>query len=238
MEATIESVGYDPVFNAWKQLTQYQEVWNVSGRIIQDPANVSSSSAAQWMSGMIAELRAALLNMSRPRITMLHDDLTVSCFDIDPAQCSDGPTISNIQFPKSGDDVFTSGNNYSFQVTAVRNVGSSSNHGILEFQESLEHLSGGLVVDYVGGTINLAEKQIVKENEPWSYLQSGSAVGLYGYPIPPPPIYPQHRTRMKFPKLYAPEIAYPVQQRFKIEWSYEFMSDVALPNALPHAFYI
>ena len=238
LEASVDSVAYDGVFNAFRQMLQYRETWSVSGRIVTDQTVTTTAQAASWMSNAITELRNDLLTMVRPRVTMLNDDLSVSCWDLDPAVCVEGPTIQGIQFPKDGQDIFVTGNNYSFQVVAVKNLVGSNAHGVLEFNESLENTAGGQINGHVGGIINPAEPQIFKQFEPWKYMQSGTAMGQYGYPTIPPPIYPSSLTRPVRRKVYSPEIAYPVPQRFRIDWSYEFESNIALPLVPPHSFYV
>ena len=238
LEATVDDVAYEGIYNGFRQMLQYREIWNVSGRIVTDQTVTSAAQAASWMSGAINELRNDLLTMVRPRVTMLNDDLSVSCWDLDPLACVEGPTIQSIRFPRDGQDIFVTGNNYAFQVVAVKNLTSSGAHGVLEFNEGLENVAGGQINGHVGGIINPAEPQVFKQFEPWKYIQSGSALGQYGFPNIPPPIYPSSMTRPVRKKVYSPEIAFPVPQRFRIDWSYEFESSVALPLVPPHSFYV
>lgn len=236
LEATVDNVGYEPMFDRNKVLTHYSEVWSVSGRIILDTASIGSLTLSQAMSNEINSLRSDLLTLIRPRVTFLHDDLTVSCYDLDPSTCIEGPTVEGLQFPRDGQDIFTSGNGYSFTVRCTRAAANNQSAGILEFSETCENVAGGMIIGHVGGAINDAEKQIFKSNEPWKYIQSGSALGLYGYPAIPNPLFQFSLTRPCRPKYYSAEIIYPVPMRFRVDWSYEFESAHPLPNAIPHQF--
>lgn len=233
LEANLDDVSYEGVYNAFNQMRQVKETWRISGRIVNDDIG-GTSAAAAWMTEAVKEFRTDLVTANRPRVTFLTDDMSVSAYDMDPMVCVEGPTIQDISFP-IGEDIYTTGHNYSFGVTATRAVGSG--HDVLEFSESLENSAGGRLIGHVGGIVNPAEPQVFKEFEPWRWSQTGSAVGMYGYPLIPGPIYPANQIRPVRIKLYGPEIIYPVPQRFKIDWSYEFESNVALPPTTPHTFF-
>jgi hypothetical protein len=111
---------------------------------------------------------------------------------------------------------------------------------ILAFHESLSFSGGGPRDVHLQPLTGLPVKQRVAQATPYRVSQTGSAIGQFSYPFPPPPIWPvaemrdQRRIEQKSPKRAGP-IGYPYFTEFQIDWSYQFEAAIPLVG-LPHRF--
>ncbi len=220
------SVSYAPVYDNRKQAIYVDETWNITGRLVlQEDASQANMTLA------INQL-ARDLEQPRPDLQFLEDDgYTPSAFRLLAANCLEGPNLISAEFPSGGNDVYATGVAYSAQFQARKAI--ARNDAITEFSEQLSNPTGGQVEGYVGGAINLPERQVFKQSEPYTYTQSGRAVGLYGYPIPPLPLWPAWQLRRNKPVYLSPRISFPIPMEFEVQWEYNFGSEFPLIGT-PH----
>lgn len=234
LEATVDDVSYQPMFNVRRQAVRMQIQWQITGRMVYGYSFPTSGNAQQSMTTALNELVNFIQSRNRPKVTLLHDDgATASFFNLDPATCIEGPWIDTTRIPRTAEDIYTASQVYQLTVTAMK-LGTTADTDLISFTETVSQAAGGQIVGCVGGAINFAEKQIFKQHEPYSYIQDGSAVGLLGYPIPPNSIYPSDRARPRRITRVSPRVLYPIPQEFEIRWSDEFISPFPLLDVYPH----
>ncbi len=225
------SIAYQVAYDGFNRASTVKVTWGISGRVIQQ-----SNATATGMSQKIAILKQDF-SQFRPDLHFYEDDgITPTELRLLASELLDGPNLLDLSFPDKEPDVYTTGVEYgaTFEGTG-RAVGATANP-ISEFQETITPGDdGGLILGYVGGALNPPELQVFKQAEAWSYTQSGSAVGLYGYPDPPPPLWPQFQMRTMQPIKESPRVAGPIPMYFRISWSYRFASPFQL-SGNPHTF--
>lgn len=235
-DCKVEEVSYNPVFDMTRKVALVVETWQVSGRLVYGYSVATGSDAQRQMTNAIDSVRSALLSAYRPIVVFYHDDgVTESAWKMDPNNFLEGPEIAVQSWPSNETAVYSASAPFRFTLTGTRR-GQLDASGVIEFQETLQQTSGGYIIGHVGGAIGFAEKQVFQENEPFGFTQQGSAVGLFGYPVPPGPIYPSSRTRPRRITLKSPRKAFPVPMEFEIQWVDEYESAFALPYATPHFF--
>lgn len=226
-EATA-SVSYKPVYDNNRRMTYVDEGWAIAGRVV-----LQTNASQRNMTIAIDKLKRDFSQV-RPDLIFIEDDgYTPSTFKLLARECLQGPDITDLTFPTSTEDIYPTGVNYTANYEARKSALGSGANPIIEFQETLSNPSGGEVRQMVGGAINLAEMQITKQNDPYLYTQSGRAVGLYGYPSPPPPLWPSALLRRNRPVLVGPRVLGPRPMEFEITWEYLFGSPFPLIG-VPH----
>lgn len=104
------------------------------------------------------------------------------------------------------------------------------------FTETVAYSGGGpkrAVVECVNAP---PQEQVVMAYTAYRAAQTGSAVGLLGYPPVPPPLWPDKLEEAGQPTLTAPRLANGVYTEFGVAWSYRFVSAgplVGFPNRWP-----
>ena len=236
-DCKLEDVSYNPVFDITRRVALIVETWQISGRLIYGYSVATGTDPQVQMTAGIVSARTALESQFRPRVVLYNDNtVTESAFKMDPSSFLEGPEISVQSWPSNDAAVYSASAPFRLTITGTRQ-GQLDATGIMEFLETLKPGTGGTIYGHVGGSIGFAEKQIFMQNEPYSYTQEGSAVGLYGYPIPPGPIYPSSRTRPRRITKVSPRKIFPIPMEFEIQWVDEFESAFQLPDADPHYFF-
>lgn len=229
-EVKAPAIAYKPIYDAKRRMIAVEETWQISGRI------VLQTNATQTNMTKAIDLLKRDLDTVRPDLRFLEDNgSTPSAFVLLRQDCIDGPNLIDASFPSDANDVYPTGVMWQAVFAAKRSLTNSN--VILEFSETLSNPEGGRVIGMVGGSINFAEVQLFRANEPYRYIQSGRAVGLFGPPTPPPPLWPAFRVRpdISQPVMVSPRILYPVAQEFERSWTYEFVSNFPLIGT-PHTF--
>lgn len=224
------SVTYSPVYSITREISHVTESWAIRGRIVLQGADATSGG----MSNQIRQVEA-MAEQQNASIAMLDDDGAETPWSIRAGECLLGPSASYFSWTTGENDVYTNGQGYSFNVTAKRPITS----GLLSFTETLQPIdAGGQEYVYVGGSVNYAERQLGSQYLPWRAVQSGSAVGLLGYPVPPPPIFPFAMVKPNQAYVYtksSPRVLGRIDTEFPISWSYEYAWQFPLvgnPNRL------
>lgn len=224
------AISYSPIYDAYNRMTSIDERWDITGRI------VLQTNASQANMTKAIRLLQQDFNQERPDLIFLEDDgVRESAWALRANECMDGPKVVDSGFPQDPQNVYATGTSYSVSMMGRRAVRSAARNPILEFTEEIDPRGGGPIVGYVGGALNYAERQVFKQFDPWTCVQRGSAVGLYGWPIPPGPIWPQAQLERMIPRKVAPRVLGPIQQEFEITWEYKFGWPFALTGN-PHTF--
>lgn len=224
------SISYEITYDGLNRASLVKTIWGISGRVIQQ------SDATQ--SGMTLKLEKLKRDIQayRPDLIFYEDDgVTQTALKLLAADAVDGPRLLDFSFPDKAPDIYPTGVEYGCTFEATGRMSGSASNPITEFREVVTPNGGGQELILVGGAINPAEYQIAKQNAPWYYTQSGSAVGMFGYPPVPPPLWPGAQLKPMQPVLEAPLVAAPIPMYFRVSWSYEFGSPFRL-YGVPHTF--
>lgn len=224
------AISYEIVYDGMNRAALVKSLWGISGRVIQQ------SNATQ--AGMTIKLRQLASDIQKPRPDLIFyedDGATQTALKLLAADCVDGPNLTDLSFPDKAPDIYPTGVEYGCTFQATNLALNASSNPITEFTEIITPGGGGQEVILVGGAINPAEYQTAKQNAPWYYTQSGSAVGMFGYPPVPPPLWPDCLLKTMQPVRESPRVAGPIGMYYRISWSYDFGSPWQL-FGLPHTF--
>lgn len=219
-------ITYVPRYDARKRVISIEETWAISGRVVLQDV------ASQGLMTKALQLLKSDFDQHRPDLQFIEDNgSTPSFLKLLRSDCIDGPKVAVSGFPMDARDVYATGTSYTVTMVGTRPVGSGN--AVLEFEETWEQTAGGRIEGYVGGAINRAERQVFKQHEPYAYVQRGRAVGLYGYVVPPAPLFQFQQTKQNRPAYTSPRMIGTPNTEFECSWVYEFESDVPL-SGLPH----
>lgn len=124
---------------------------------------------------------------------------------------------------------------YSITATCDYPYGPVTNP-LKSFTETLAFSGGGprrIVVECAFGP---PQPQIVNQFTAFRATQTGSAVGMYGYPPIPPPIFPAALVENGSPSFTGGQLRNGVYVDFGVQWAYRFESPtplIGLPNQWP-----
>lgn len=223
-------ISYKPVYDARRRMVAVDESWNISGRMV-----LQTDASQRAMSQRIRAMREVVFR-TNPDIELIEDDgVTVTELALRARDCIVGPTLTQHDLPNDGDNVYATGLSFSLAFEGRRLLNSAGANPILEFRETLEEVAGGEIRGYVGGAINAPELQIFQQRQAYQYVQSGSAVGLYGYPLVPGALWPGNQLERMRPSLASPRVLGRVDSEFEISWRYVFGSSRPLLGS-PHRF--
>lgn len=221
-------ISYLPRYDARQRAVAVEERWEITGRVVLETV------ATQTRMTQALRVLESDFNQPNPDLEFIEDDgSTPSFFRLLRSDCIDGPKIVASAFPQDQADIYSTGTSYSITMVGVRPVAGSGANVVLEFSETWEQISGGRKEGYVGGAINYPERQVFKQHEAYTYVQRGSAVGLYGYIVPPAPLFPFHQTADNRPVYVSPRVIGKVNTEYELSWIYEFASDTPLVGR-PH----
>jgi hypothetical protein len=228
----VASISITPVYGMDRVMSYYIERWDVTGRIVNWPIATQDVTTAA-----LARLKADMLQQNVD-VKFLADDGKETAFNLRASQCLLGPYVTEYSFPNSQEEVYATGQLYRVLYEA-RCMPSGNASNLLEFSETVSLTQvGGRHMVYVGGSVNLPERQTGIQNKTWMYSQSGSAVGLTAYPFIPNAIWPFALTN---PDGVSQSLVSPVvvgntpglDTEFRISWEYQF--EWAYPlRGLPH----
>jgi hypothetical protein len=168
-------------------------------------------------------------------VGLFNDDGSPTSHVILPGQTLAGvKVVDGPNFPEWKGAEYTTYRRYTLRLEAeIRD----SSVLLLAFTEAVSLEGGGprrLVKELLQG---LPQEQIVAEATPFFATQVGSAVGQFGYPTPPGPIFPaaEDRPKRRITRR-TPKRAGLTYTEFQIDWQYSFLSAlplVGLPNRWP-----
>lgn len=222
LEANVEP-NFQNFFDGQRRLYKTGVTFQIDGKIV---LQTGASEAA--MTREINALKAAIVQTNPDVVLLNSDNVTPSHFALYARQCIVGPQVTSWSFPSNSGRLYHTSCPYSLTVYAEMPAGNGN--PILDFSETVDDAgTGGYERVFVGGAINPPEEQIGQQYSTYRYVQAGSAMGLYGYPQVPPPIWPFALKRPR-PRITrsSPEIMGATLQNFRINWSYEYESSFEL----------
>lgn len=189
-----------------------------------------------------ATIRAAYLKTTGNFAVLQNDGSTeVPSFKIDGSKTIGGIRATRIEFPIRDPAELTTYLRYEIDLEAdIGGVGLVGGPGgnqsvILSWSETVSIRGNGGARTVIRETRNgVPIKQIVSQRTPIFASQRGVAVGLYRYPTPPQPIWPQHRTNPddEVERSSADTVGGTgVQQQrreFRIAWNYQYAATSSL----------
>lgn len=110
---------------------------------------------------------------------------------------------------------------------------SGSPLALMSFRESVSFSGGGPRTTMVEALTGPPVKQQVREQTVFRATQSGQAIGLFGLPVIPSPIWPSDLTGEYTSERTSPELFGEVRTNYPVSWKYEFESATAF-NGLPN----
>jgi hypothetical protein len=223
------SISYTPIFDGQRRIVKVHQVWQIDGNV-----NLQTNASQTRMTQSLRILEQDF-SQYRPDLVFLEDNgSTPSALQLLASNCLQGPELTNFSYPKNPNKVYATGHPYVATMEADV-IGAATGNAILQFSEQVvSEGTGGWERVHVGGAINLPEEQIGTQYNPYVYRQSGFAVGLFGYPTIPPPLWPSKLKRPN-PQVVdvSPEIIGPIDQHFRRSWTYIFESAYPL-TGYPH----
>jgi hypothetical protein len=211
------SVAYQPKYSLSRLISEVVETWTIQGVIILEgdlatPTNMSAE----------INIVNQMMDQFEPDLFILDDDGGSTPWALFSGDCLTGPTVVDFAWTTGEKSIYPIMESYQAIVQATRVVGA----GLIAFTESLTPEPGGREHVWVGGAINQPEQQIAAQYKTWRVRQSGSAIGLLGYPTPPPAIWPFALVRPAsdgWASAASPRrLGKNYDTEFEISWNYEF----------------
>ncbi len=222
-EAAIQ-ISRRPRYNEGGQSNGYTETWRIDGFL--QAANVSALTVA------IAAMKLGYSVRFRD-LALLNDDGTPTAHYLSNALCVGGVrVVDGPNFPESAGAEYTTYRHYNITVEGTL---LQQDLIYLAFHESLSFEGGGPRDVFLTPLDGLPVKQRVASATTYRVSQDGSAIGQFGYPPIPAPIWPtaehidQRRITRDSPKRDGP-VGAPYFTEFKVNWAYRFESPIPLLN--------
>lgn len=201
--------------------------WQIAGRLLADTT-----------SALVTALRSLEAAYSVwDRDLAFYDDSGNVCHSLPTAGSTSGVRVTAFGYPDGEGAQLSTFRDYSITVQASYPYGTTTYRS---FRETVSFRGGGperAVLELVNGP---PQEQILKAVTACRVVQSGSAVGLYGYPPVPPPLFPGKEIVASIPP-GNPQYGSPRRRNsrftdFPVSWTYEFWSSsplFAYPNRRP-----
>jgi len=138
-------------------------------------------------------------------------------------------------YPKGDGAELSTFRNYAITATADYPYGGGVNP-LKAFTETLAFRGGGPRQTVVECVDVEPQPQLLNLFTAFRAVQTGSAIGMFGYPPIPPPIFPGALEEAGEPVFTSPSLMYGTYVDFGVSWSYRFSSPtplVGLPNQWP-----
>ena len=222
----VASITYTPIYDALRQIVKIRERWDITGRIVNDPATFEHANA---------ELQKLFRDFSQltPDLVFLDDDTAQeTAMYLRASDCLVGPYLIDSSLPNQANDVYVTGLPYRVVYEAER-LANVPGNPILAFNETLSADPGGEVAVYVGGAVNLAERQTGWQQMVYTYIQRGSAVGWFNYPEIPGPIWPFAQMKAPRVEMQSAKVLGQIDTEYEIAWEYVFQWHLPL-SGRPH----
>lgn len=219
-------------------LVGYKKLVHLEGMLFGDDASELATKQAA--------LVAAYTSTSGNFVVLQNDNSTeIPTYKIDGSKTIGGIRLTDIDFPNADAAEWTTYLKYVIDLEAdIGGVGLVGGQGgsqsvLISFTETITVRGNGGAAFVLRTPRNAPPvKQIVSQRTPIFASQRGVAVGLYKYPSPPQPIWPQHRLNPddEISKETADTVGGTGNQQqrreFRISWNYQFAAPSTL-NANP-----
>ncbi len=207
----------------------YKERWDCQGLLLNRSTQIGITNA-------IAQLTNAYSVDGNDLVLYLDDGVTPTAHALWSANCNGGTHV--VQAPSFPETLGTAeyqpsvGRSYSFAVEGETALTGAN--VILKFEESLKFQgTGGPIRVWIPVANGPWIQQQTSQQSTYKVVQSGSAIGLYGTPPVPPPIWPdaeifqERQISESSPQRYG-------RFDFPVSWSYSFEDSgglIGLPSA-------
>lgn len=213
------------VENEAGQPYEERQTWTVTGRLQADTPGL-------LLAKMVA-LQAAYSVWYRD--FGLYDGNTLMLALVNRGSTSGVKIVRPPSYPQGEGAQLTTFLDYTIVAAATYPAGNGQNP-LKAFTETLAFSGGGprrAVVECVNAP---PQEQVLTAFTAYRATQQGSAVGLYGYPPVPPPLFPGKLEEAGRPVFGSPKLRNGAYTDFPVSWSYTFASAtplVGLPNRWP-----
>lgn len=214
----VTSISYSPMFDQARVMIGVLERWDTFGRVVLQTAGQAQMTAA---------LSQVLQDIAQSNVDLIYmEDLanTDTALKLLVANCLRGPYVIDAGLPNQANDVYATGMGYRVIWEALKPYGPGGN-AILQFEETITTDPGGEQRVMVGGTVNYPQRQIGMQHKHYTYIQSGSIVGMYDYVLPPAPIWPwalvcdEPKISRSGPRsIGAIDTEFPMTYEYRYEW--------------------
>lgn len=199
----------------------WEETWAVSGSFFgADPAAIAA--------GMTTMERAYARNGAD--FYLLDDSGNVLRFMKGRTPLGATRILNGVEFPENGEKTseFTSWRTYRIQIQGRYPITGHATNAVLAFTETLSFEGGGPLIVHLELLDELPQKQMPRRFTTYRAIQQGSAVGLYGYPPVPLPLWPGALVKSPTPNRHSPKREGDAFTEFRIDWVYYFESATPL----------
>jgi hypothetical protein len=207
-----------------------RERWSIAGRL--QAADQAGLTAA-------IDALAAAYSVQGQDVAFYRDNDQPTSHAISSAATNGGVrVVVPPSFPEGKGAEYSTFRNYTIVLEAELLDPSAT---LVSWHESLSFSGGGPQFAFLEPINGLPQKQLLKQFTTFRAAQAGEAVGYLGYPVPPPPLWPDaehagaRQIRYELPQRMGPP-GRPVYTHFKVSWSYSFEDAgplVGLPTAWP-----
>jgi len=201
--------------------------WNLYGRL-----GTQGMTQAQLMLA-ISALEAAYSQQYQDLIVYLPDGTTKTPHQLLNASCVGGTRIVKPpSFPEGNGPEGVTLRHYSIDIIGIKPIAAAS--ALVSFKETIEREGGGAMRGMMETLDTEPVEQLLRQATIYRAIQQGNAVGLYGPPDIPPPIWPDKLVR-GFPKTSEenPDVVGSTEINFRRSWVYVYESSSPMYGS-PH----
>lgn len=214
----------------------WKQTWTISGMLTSQQETESGARAD--IKTQMAELQAAYAVDGRDLVLLGPDGVTPSHHWLRSVNTQNGVKVEKPpSWTEPGPGELVTIARFNIVCSGViRNPYITT--GIKSFNETLQFQPAGSLRGLQETLIGLPQEQLLRVNQIWKVTQQGSAVGLFGYPNIPNPIWPsQQRTTVPLVTMGTPKrVSSDVRDTYidwPISWTYQYESAYQLTGR-PH----
>lgn len=196
--------------------------WNLYGRL-----GTAGQTQAQILLA-ISALEAAYSQQYKDLIVYLPDGVTKTPHQLLNSSCVGGTRIEGPpSYPEGQGAEGVTYRHFSIDIVGLKPITSAGS--LVSFKETIEREGGGSVRGLLETLDTDPIEQQLRQASIFRTVQQGNAVGLYGYPEIPAPLWPDKLVR-GFPKTSEgnPDVIGSTEINFPISWMYVYESTTRL----------
>jgi hypothetical protein len=223
-----------PLLNDGGQQRGYKETWHVRGMLLAD--------TAAELNTKIGQLKTAYIVQGKD-IALLLNDGSTSTHAVDTARTAGGVfVVDGPNVPEGGGAEFAESSSFRHYEITLEATVLDTTVQFTAWAEAIGFSGGGPHDVHIPTLTGLPQKQRVYRATPFRAFQSGSAIGQFGWPVPPPPLWPaaekipERDIQFKSPNRAGPP-GKPYYTDFEVTWRYSFEAATPLngrPNKWPN----
>lgn len=192
--------------------------WSLYGRL-----GTQGMTQAQLLAAITA-LETAYASQYQDLIVYLPDGVTKTPHQLLNANCVGGTrVVKPPSFPEGQGAEGVTYRHYSIEIVGLKPIAGAD--PLVSFSETIEREGGGPVRGLLETLDSQPQEQTLRQASTFRAVQQGNAVGLYGYPAVPAPLWPDKVVR-GFPKVSdgSPEVIGSTLVNWPRSWMYVFES--------------